>query len=59
MVIYHGRIQKDGYVTGSEFILINPEDSEAASKDVNFRKYFRRDTWYTDWETIYKDQINE
>ena len=57
LLAFHGVIHKPTYVTGSQFILITPENLDAAKRDSHFAEYLLRSIGYPDWQAIYNKQV--
>lgn len=57
LAAFRGWIDKKTYVTGSEYILINPSDVVKARSDTNFIGYLSQGTWYPDWQTMYDNDV--
>jgi hypothetical protein len=58
LAVFHGEIEKKGYVTGFEMILIKPEDVRAASTSEDFNGYLALQNSYPDWQAMYDDEVS-
>ena len=59
LMVYHGWIEKKGYVTGFKLILVKPEDVQAAAKDQAFEGYLAQEAAYPDWQRMYDEEVSE